>query len=76
MRLSRCFATLTVAVALTVAPLGATGTAEAQPRAPKPNEVQLQVLSFNDFHGHLQPPGDKTLGPTLDPNARLATPRP
>jgi 5'-nucleotidase len=69
MRLSRRFATLTVAVALTVAPLGATGTAEAQPRAPKPNEVQLQVLSFNDFHGHLQPPGDKTLGPTLDPNA-------
>ena len=28
----------------------------------------VQVLSFNDFHGHLQPPGgrDETLGATLD----------
>ena len=27
------------------------------------------MLSFNDFHGHLQPPGgmDATLGTTLDP---------
>ena len=36
--------------------------------------LELQVLSFNDFHGHLQPPGgtDATLGATLDPSA---TPR-
>jgi 2',3'-cyclic-nucleotide 2'-phosphodiesterase (5'-nucleotidase family) len=32
--------------------------------------VELQVLSFNDFHGHLQPPSgtDATLGAQLDPS--------
>ncbi len=31
--------------------------------------VQLQLLSFNDYHGHLKPPAgtDSTLGATLDP---------
>ena len=40
------------------------------PPAP-PTELALQVLSFNDFHGHLQPPGgrDATLGAQLDPTA-------
>jgi 2',3'-cyclic-nucleotide 2'-phosphodiesterase (5'-nucleotidase family) len=57
--------TLAVAAALSIASLGLAGSAEALPR-PKPNELQLQVLSFNDFHGHLQPPSDATLGATLD----------
>ncbi len=37
---------------------------------PPPPPVELQVLSFNDFHGHLQPPsgGDATLGAQLDPS--------
>jgi 5'-nucleotidase len=70
MRLSRRFATLTVAAALAITSLGLAGSAEARPR-PKPKELQLQVLSFNDFHGHLQPPGgaDATLGAELDPSA-------
>ena len=70
MHLSRRFATLAVAAALTIASLGLAGSAEARPQ-PKPKEVQLQVLSFNDFHGHLQPPGgtDATLGAQLDPTA-------
>jgi 2',3'-cyclic-nucleotide 2'-phosphodiesterase (5'-nucleotidase family) len=46
-------------------------TAEAAkpPPKPKPNEVKVQILSFNDYHGHLQPPtgADATLGATLDP---------
>ncbi|MCC6438824.1 MAG: bifunctional metallophosphatase/5'-nucleotidase [Acidimicrobiales bacterium] len=35
--------------------------------------VNVQILSFNDFHGHLEPPGgaDGTLSAVLDP---LATP--
>ena len=70
MRLRGRLATLAVAAALSVASLGLAGTAEARPR-PNPKEIQLQVLSFNDFHGHLQPPGgrDATLGTTLDPSA-------
>src|SRR5829696_1322614 len=68
MRLSRRLATITAALALAVATGGVAGSAEAKPRAAK--ELQLQVLSFNDFHGHLHPPGgtDATLGATLDPS--------
>ena len=49
---------------------GLAPSAEAHPRWHKPKDVKLQVLSFNDFHGHLQPPGgrDETLGATLDPS--------
>jgi 5'-nucleotidase len=70
MHLSRRLATFTVAAALAFTSLGLAGSAEARPR-PKAKEVQLQVLSFNDYHGHLQPPGgtDATLGPQLDPSA-------
>jgi 2',3'-cyclic-nucleotide 2'-phosphodiesterase (5'-nucleotidase family) len=70
MRLSRRLATLTVAAALTITSLGLAGSAEARPR-PSAKEIQLQVLSFNDYHGHLQPPGgsDATLGTQLDPRA-------
>lgn len=40
-----------------------------KPPSPKPNELKLQILSFNDYHGHLQTPGgtDATLGAALDP---------
>jgi 5'-nucleotidase len=70
MHLSRRVATLTVAATLAITSLGVAGSAEALPR-PKPKELQLQVLSFNDFHGHLEPPGgaDATMGAQLDPNA-------
>ena len=72
MRLTRPSAVV-AALALVLTAVGLTGTAEARPRPPR--ELQLQVLSFNDFHGHLQPPGgvdpaapDATLGATLDPS--------
>jgi 5'-nucleotidase len=67
-RLSRRLAIIAAALARALATGGVAGSAEAKPRAPK--ELQLQVLSFNDFHGHLQPPEgtDATLGATLDPS--------
>ncbi len=69
MRLRRRFAAVIVALTLALASLGLSATAEARPHWPKPKDVQLQVLSFNDFHGHLAPPSgtDATLGATLDP---------
>jgi 2',3'-cyclic-nucleotide 2'-phosphodiesterase (5'-nucleotidase family) len=68
MRLSRRLATVITALALALTTAGIAGSAEAKPRGPK--ELKLQVLSFNDFHGHLQPPAgaDATLGATLDPS--------
>ena len=71
MRLRRRFASVTVAFALGVASLGVAESAAARPH--RPREVSLQVLSFNDFHGHLQPPSgtDATLGTTLDPSNTL-----
>ena len=71
MRLSRRLATITAILALALTTAGVAGSAEARPRGPKAREVSLQVLSFNDFHGHLQPPSgsDATLGATLDPSA-------
>ena len=71
MRLRRRFAAVTVALTLALGSVGLSATAEAHRRPPKPTDVQLQVLSFNDFHGHLQPPGGtrrRTLGATLDPS--------
>ena len=71
MRLRRRLAAVTVALTLALGSMGLTATAEAHRRPPKPKDVQLQVLSFNDFHGHLQPPSgtDAILGATLDPSA-------
>ena len=71
MRLRRRFAAVTIALTLALGSVGLSATAEAHRRPPKPKDVQLQVLSFNDFHGHLQPPGgtDATLGTALDPSA-------
>jgi 5'-nucleotidase len=39
------------------------------PPPPPPPPVELQVLSFNDYHGNLEPPGggSSTLGAQLDP---------
>ena len=70
MRLSRRLATITAVLAMALATAGVAGSAEAKPRPRPPKELTLQVLSFNDFHGHLQPPGgsDATLGSTLDPS--------
>jgi 2',3'-cyclic-nucleotide 2'-phosphodiesterase (5'-nucleotidase family) len=69
MRLRRRLAAVTVALTLALGSVGLGATAEAHRRPPKPTDVQLQVLSFNDFHGHLQPPSgtDATLGAALDP---------
>ncbi|WP_405594262.1 esterase-like activity of phytase family protein [Streptomyces sp. NBC_01410] len=42
------------------------------PTAPKPSSVvDVQLLSFNDFHGNLEPPTgrDANLGSTLDPKS-------
>ncbi len=47
-------------------------TAACTPPAPPEAEpVPVQMLSFNDFHGHLEPPGgnDAVLGEQLDPSA-------
>jgi 2',3'-cyclic-nucleotide 2'-phosphodiesterase (5'-nucleotidase family) len=70
MRLSRRLASVTAAFALATVSLGLAPSAEARPHWHHPREVKLQVLSFNDFHGHLQPPSgaDATLGDTLDPS--------
>lgn len=48
--------------------LGAGALASCVPDPPGP-PVQLQILSFNDYHGHLEPPTgtDATLGAVLDP---------
>jgi 2',3'-cyclic-nucleotide 2'-phosphodiesterase (5'-nucleotidase family) len=81
MRLSRRLSTITAVLALALTTAGVTGSAEAKPRPRPPKEFSLQILSFNDFHGHLQPPGgtpapgtppgDATLGPQLDPSGTL-----
>ena len=69
MRLSRRLASVTAAAALALTSLGVAGSAEAKPHWPWQRDFKLQVLSFNDFHGHLQPPSgtDANLGATLDP---------
>jgi len=47
------------------------GIIACTPPPPAAEPVPVQLLSFNDFHGHLDPPGgsDGTLGATLDPTA-------
>ncbi len=35
---------------------GLTTTASAKSKPDKPRTVDLQILSFNDYHGHLEPP--------------------
>ena len=47
-----------LALATAVAGLGATAAGAGATKTPpkKPRTVDLQLLSFNDYHGHLQPP--------------------
>jgi len=47
------------------------GSASASAAKPKPKNVDVQLLSFNDFHGHLQAT-DPPLSATLDPSATPA----
>lgn len=42
------------ATGVALAALATVSPAQAAPRAPRP--VDLQILSFNDYHGHLDPP--------------------
>ena len=61
-------ATIGIVLALAAGSLGlATDAAAGRSKAAR--ELRLQVLSFNDYHGHLEPPGgtDATLGAQLDP---------
>ncbi len=50
---------------------GAGGDDDGKQKGKKPKQVELQILSFNDYHGHLEPPtgADATLGAVLDPTA-------
>lgn len=59
---------LSLAAVLGLTSLGLGQTAAAAPI--RPPMMRLQVLSFNDYHGHLQPPEgtDATLGAPLDPS--------
>jgi 2',3'-cyclic-nucleotide 2'-phosphodiesterase (5'-nucleotidase family) len=61
-------ATLGTSIAVTAADPERPSTASRPPHGNR-NEIELQILSFNDYHGHLQPPGgaDATLGAQLDP---------
>jgi 2',3'-cyclic-nucleotide 2'-phosphodiesterase (5'-nucleotidase family) len=63
-------ARLLVLLAMVATIVVASGTGPAPAGAAARDEVRLQLLSFNDFHGHLEPPTgtDATLGETLDPS--------
>jgi 5'-nucleotidase len=67
----RVLAALAVVVAATLATAAPANTSAAVPRPSK--TVNLQLLSFNDYHGHLTPPTgtDATLGAQLDPAGNL-----
>ncbi|MFF9780062.1 esterase-like activity of phytase family protein [Streptomyces sp. NPDC013978] len=54
---------------LSVRPGALTGGVPATPK--QPDTVDVQLLSFNDFHGNLEPPTgrDATLGSKLDPKS-------
>lgn len=62
-------ALIAAAVALSLATAGP-ATADPdhdRPKKPKKNEATIQLLSFNDFHGHLQAEEDQTLDEDADP---------
>lgn len=62
-----------MALAITAGGIGFASASSAQQTPLPRNQMELQVLSFNDFHGHLQPPSgaDSTLGAQLDPSATV-----
>lgn len=68
MRRIRRLAAATLALTLSAVGLGVPQQATALTL--RPPMMKLQVLSFNDYHGHLQPPtgGDATLGEQFDPS--------
>ena len=53
--LARGFVTGTLIAGLSVTAAGAI-PAQAAPPAPRGQQIDLQLLSFNDYHGHLAPP--------------------
>jgi 5'-nucleotidase len=57
MRISRrrAFAISGLTAALLTA-AAAPGLAGAPPSKPRPGDVEIQLLAFNDYHGHLEPP--------------------
>ncbi|CAN5501281.1 bifunctional metallophosphatase/5'-nucleotidase [soil metagenome] len=59
-----------LAAAMAVVALGGAAACAPVP-PPEAQPVPVQLLSFNDFHGYLEPPAgtDATLGATLDPTA-------
>ena len=75
MRLRSRHAVRLVAITMAAVLVGAAGAEAGKDGGSggkgKGKTVQLQLLSFNDYHGHLEPPGgtDATLGATLDPSA-------
>jgi 2',3'-cyclic-nucleotide 2'-phosphodiesterase (5'-nucleotidase family) len=66
-------AAIACAVAVCGVVAGTTASANQPSSKPRRSTLDLQLLSFNDFHGHLQPPGsnDAVLGPELDPSGTL-----
>jgi 2',3'-cyclic-nucleotide 2'-phosphodiesterase (5'-nucleotidase family) len=69
MRAPRHLVALAIAVIASTA-MSAPVAASVDPAQAASGTVRVQLLSFNDFHGHLEPPTgtDATLGPTLDPS--------
>ena len=62
-------AALTLAAVLVGATAAGAANSGSAATVKPAGRVNLQILSFNDYHGHLDPPGgtDATLGPILDP---------
>ena len=71
---ARRIAALGVAVAAATAGLAASPASANNGQGDGSQKlIPLQILSFNDYHGHLDPPAglDATLGATLDPSGTL-----
>ncbi len=70
-RRRRALAAGIATVGLAAAAVGTATTAGADDDHRRPKTVNVQLLSFNDYHGYLEPPGgsDATLSAPLDPTA-------
>ncbi|HET7328840.1 MAG TPA: bifunctional metallophosphatase/5'-nucleotidase, partial [Nocardioidaceae bacterium] len=64
-------ALLATTVALALATSGPAAAKPDKHKKPKKNETTVQLLSFNDFHGHLEAEAGHTLGEELDPSATV-----
>ncbi|MPZ61235.1 MAG: bifunctional metallophosphatase/5'-nucleotidase [Propionibacteriales bacterium] len=60
-------------VSAVVAAFGAAASASAEPAKPNPmsNRTTIQLLAFNDFHGHLEADDGQTLDEESDPQRRI-----